>query len=181
MKSMLVGREIEQSQIIQIVTKDDKRCRIISIWGMGGLGKTALARSIYEHPNVDGRFNMKAWISLSCPFNFEDVVRSLVVKLEKADLTRQGTLKTMELEDLVEQLNMILHKGHYLIVLQNVSSIDVWKVLKELFHEEHFKSQIIVTTRVKSVAEHCSQENTYKLEALNDDAALELFREKVNT
>ncbi|WVZ77372.1 hypothetical protein U9M48_025247, partial [Paspalum notatum var. saurae] len=46
--------------------------------------------------------------------------------------------------------------------------------------EEESASRIIVTTREKSVAEHCSIDNIYKLEALKDNPGFELFRKKWN-
>lgn len=147
---------------------------------MGGLGKTALARSIYEKRDTFGIFNMYAWLTLSRSFKLEEVLRNLIVELEKAGLTRKENLKTMNTEDLIKELNRLLHNENYLIVLDNVSSIEDWNILIQLFQDEQCTSRIIVTTRDRSVAELCSRENMYKLEALKDDDALELFKKKVN-
>lgn len=176
----LLGRDKEKANIINIVTKDDKHRQIIPIWGMGGLGKTALARSIYEKRDVFGIFNMYAWLTLSRSFKVEEVLRNLIVELEKTGLTRKEDLKKLNTEDLIKELNRLLHNENYLIVLDNVSSIEDWKILIQLFQDEQCTSRIIVTTRDRSVAELCSRNNMYKLEGLKDDDALELFKKKVN-
>ncbi|KAM7486240.1 hypothetical protein LguiA_002249 [Lonicera macranthoides] len=38
--------------------------RFISLWGMGGLGKTAIAKAIYNHPDVRGHFRRFSWVSM---------------------------------------------------------------------------------------------------------------------
>jgi len=181
MDALLVGRETEKSHIIQIVNKDDKRRQIIPIWGMCGLGKTALAQSICQQQDIISKFKMCAGITLSHPLMVDEVIRSLIYQLRNEEWTYKETLKKMEHEDLIEELNKLLHKEKHLIVLDNVSSIDNWKDLIKLFPDELTASRIIVTTREKTVAEHCSRENMYKLEAMKDDDALELFMNKVNT
>ncbi|KAK3118109.1 hypothetical protein QOZ80_9BG0694390 [Eleusine coracana subsp. coracana] len=182
MDALLVGRETEKSHIIQLVNKDDKQRQIIPIWGMCGLGKTALAQSICQQRDIISKFKMCAGITLSHPFMVDEVIRSLIYQLGNEEWTYKETLKKMEHEDLIKELNRLLHKEKHLIVLDNVSSIDNWKDLIDLFPEEQCStaSRIIVTTREKSVAEHCSRENMYKLEAMKDDEALELFMNKVN-
>jgi flagellar biosynthesis GTPase FlhF len=46
---VLIGRETEKSIVIRLVGQPDNNhgCKVISIWGMGGLGKTTLVRSVY--------------------------------------------------------------------------------------------------------------------------------------
>ncbi|CAL5033046.1 unnamed protein product [Urochloa decumbens] len=177
--NLLIGRETEKSRIIQIVTKHGRIRQIIPIWGMGGIGKTVLAKSIYEDQVTIGMFQKFAWINLSHHSSEPDCVSSLIMQLQKADMRMKETLKKMDLKDLIEESNKLLRSGSYIVVLDNVSSINQWNFLKLLFQEEENASRIIVTTREKSVAEHCSTENIYKLEALNDDTALELFKTKV--
>lgn len=181
MQAVLVGREKEESHIIQIITKDDKTRQIIPIWGMGGLGKTALTRSIYENQDISCIFQKYAWITLSHPFNAEEFFRSLVMQLQESDITLIEPLNNMQLKDLIEESNKLLRGRTYLIVLDNVSSISEWNFLIRHIIEEENTSRIIVTTREKSVAEYCSIVNIYKLEALEDIAALELFKNKVIT
>ncbi|KAJ1278488.1 hypothetical protein BS78_04G083500 [Paspalum vaginatum] len=178
-QSLLVGREMEKSHILQIITNDDQMRQIIPIWGMGGLGKTALARSIYENQDICGMFQNHAWMNSSHPSNAAEFFRSLILQLTEDGITLQEPLQNMQLKDLIEESNKLLRTRRYLIVLDNVSSFAEWKFLIEHIIEEENGSRIIVTTREKSVAEHCSIDNIYKLEALKDNAAFELFIKKV--
>ncbi|KAK3118108.1 hypothetical protein QOZ80_9BG0694360 [Eleusine coracana subsp. coracana] len=179
--ALFIGRETEISDVTQTVIRDDTQRQIIPIWGMVGIGKTALAKSVYQHlRNINDKFKMYAWITLSHPFDVQEDIRNLIVELEnKEDSTRRKTLKMMGLKELNIELNKLLQKGPYLIVVDNVSSIEDWNDLIQHFHDEQYTGRIIVTTREKSVAKHCSGKNMYKLEALKDDAAHELLRKNV--
>ena len=47
-----------------VMESSENRCSsssIVSIWGMGGLGKTTLAKKVYHHGRVRGHFECFAW------------------------------------------------------------------------------------------------------------------------
>ncbi|WVZ77371.1 hypothetical protein U9M48_025246 [Paspalum notatum var. saurae] len=75
---------------------------------MGGLGKTALARSIYENQDFCGMFQKHAWMNLSDPSNAGEFFRGLVLQLTEDDITLQEPLKNMQLKDLIEESNKLL-------------------------------------------------------------------------
>ncbi|XBI76966.1 hypothetical protein VPH35_070139 [Triticum aestivum] len=83
----------------------------------------------------------------------------------------------MGLEQLVEELNLLVNK-RCLIVLDDISTTAEWDLVKSYLKNA---GTVIVTTREKNVAKHCSGEgtNSYHLEGLNDGAALDLFKKKV--
>ena len=41
---------------------DDQNISVIPIVGMGGLGKTALVKSVYNNERIDQYFDLKAWV-----------------------------------------------------------------------------------------------------------------------
>jgi signal recognition particle GTPase len=48
-ESKLVGREKEKSELVGLISKqDDQQTVVISVWGMGGLGKTTLVKEVYQ-------------------------------------------------------------------------------------------------------------------------------------
>ncbi|VAI26824.1 unnamed protein product [Triticum turgidum subsp. durum] len=53
---VLCGRETEKSVVIKLVGQPDHNegHKVISVWGMGGLGKTTLVRSIYRSQQLGG-------------------------------------------------------------------------------------------------------------------------------
>ncbi|PNT72037.1 hypothetical protein BRADI_2g38791v3 [Brachypodium distachyon] len=64
-----------------------------------------------------------------------------------------------------------------LIVLDDISSTAEWDLVENCLKNAR---RVIVTTREKNIAKHCSSEykNMYSLEGLKDDDALELFKRK---
>ncbi|KAF7087791.1 hypothetical protein CFC21_090952 [Triticum aestivum] len=78
---MPCGRETEKSFVIKLVGQPDHNQgrKVISVWGMGGLGKTTLVRSIYRSKQLDGW--KRAWATALRPFNPEVLLRDLALQL----------------------------------------------------------------------------------------------------
>ena len=53
----IVGLEEDTEKLVAKLLDEDSRCRVVSICGMGGLGKTTLAKKVYHHPQVMNHFN----------------------------------------------------------------------------------------------------------------------------
>ncbi|KAM7489248.1 hypothetical protein LguiB_026732 [Lonicera macranthoides] len=52
--------------------------RFISLWGMGGLGKTAIAKAIYKHPDVRGHFRHFSWVSMPNDRSNGDILHGIL-------------------------------------------------------------------------------------------------------
>ncbi|XP_020177314.1 disease resistance protein Pik-2 isoform X1 [Aegilops tauschii subsp. strangulata] len=185
---VVCGRETEKSILIRLVGQPDNSqgSKVISVWGMGGLGKTTVVRSIYRSQQLGGW--KRAWATALRPFNPEVLLRDLALQLQNAiqedpvGSTATGVQKknisVMKLQDLKDELARILKVQKCLLVLDDILSTSEWDLVKSCLHNA---GRIIVTTRQKDVAKHCSRENKnmYYLEGLKDDAALDLFMKKV--
>lgn len=75
-KRHFVGMNDELEKLVSLVVKkenlvDGKETRVISIWGVPGLGKTTIARNVYNHPKVRDSFKAFAWVSFTegCEIN----------------------------------------------------------------------------------------------------------------
>jgi hypothetical protein len=84
----------------------------------------------------------------------------------------------MTLQQLTDKLTHLLKEQKCLIVLDDISSITEWDLVKSCLCNA---TRTIVTTREKNIAVHCSKEvrNMYNLSGLEEDVALELFKMKV--
>ncbi|CDP13160.1 unnamed protein product [Coffea canephora] len=59
----MVGRADDASEIVEILlSPSEKVVSVLPITGMGGLGKTTLAKSIYNNKQIDAHFNKKIWV-----------------------------------------------------------------------------------------------------------------------
>ncbi|KAM0860381.1 hypothetical protein ACQ4PT_046571 [Festuca glaucescens] len=129
-------------------------------------------------------FEQGAWVSVMRPFNLDDVITSLARQLKVGNFSVPGqenpnaivVSRSLGSEESMKHLNGI----GCIIVLDGVSSTEEWKLIKPYLLATNAR-RIIVTTTEASVAEHCSTayKNIYKLQALDDAAALELFKSKV--
>uniref|UniRef100_A0A0E0LXG1 Uncharacterized protein n=1 Tax=Oryza punctata TaxID=4537 RepID=A0A0E0LXG1_ORYPU len=165
-ESQLIGRAKEKSDIIELIkTQTSQQTQVISIWGMVGLGKTALVQDIYRSQDVSSNFDTRACVTVLRPFNSGQLVNSLAKQF--------GNEKEGDLSKLLEG-------KRYFVVLDDLWDIKEWDdIVAHLPNKAG--SCIIVTTREENIAKHCSKENAdiYKLSGLENDQALKLFTKKV--
>ncbi|CAM0870084.1 unnamed protein product [Alopecurus aequalis] len=186
-----VGREKEKYEIIKLVEcQATDQFQVISVWGMGGLGKTTLVKDMY-HNKLSGMFEKRACVTVMRPFNLVDLLRNLVMQLDREYSETKGamglvgstkkTLISMPHAELIEELARLLNRKRCLIVLDDISSTAEWDMIKPRFREMENTSRIIITTREEDIANHCSEqkENIYKLKGLEYKEARELFAKKV--
>ncbi|AQK39556.1 Disease resistance protein RPM1 [Zea mays] len=171
---VLVGRKTEKSEVIDLIGQpSDKLCKVISVWGMGGLGKTTLVRSIYRSQQLDDWNWKRAWVTATRPFDNEVLIRTLA-----SQLLHDSNTANMKLDVLRKKIDQLLLNENYLIVLDDLSSIEEWNLVRDQWAKA---KRIIVTTREYSVAKYCSggDMNTHKLQVLQEEDALALFLKKV--
>ncbi|CAJ2638991.1 unnamed protein product [Trifolium pratense] len=172
-ESSICGREGEKEEIINYLlsTNDnDKQVSVISIVGLGGMGKTTLAQLVYNDQRIEKRFELKAWVHV--PKSFD------VVGLTKTILRSFGS--SAEGEDfnlLICQLQKTLTGKKFLLVLD-----DVWKGNDEcwerLFHPLNSgspESKIVVTTRETHVASFMKSDHQVPLQQLEQKDCWSLF------
>lgn len=63
----IIGRANDELRIIQLLTQSRKEetLKIVPIVGMGGIGKTTLAKSVYNNPKIEQHFDVRAWLCVS--------------------------------------------------------------------------------------------------------------------
>lgn len=192
-ESQLIGRQKEKTDIINLISNPSNQdFAVISVWGMGGLGKTTLIKDVYESQKHVGVFEKHACVTVMRPFILKEFLKSLIMQLNVQSSEKKGAIDfahgarntapiMMGVEALIKELARLLERKKCLIVLDDLSSIEEWDNIFGSFPKLDGSCRIIVTTREESIAKHCSekQENIYKLKVLDCKDAQDLFTRKV--
>ncbi|KAJ0234553.1 putative disease resistance protein [Hirschfeldia incana] len=145
----LVGLEQSLEKLVNDLVSGGEKLRVMSICGMGGLGKTTLAKHVFHHCTVRRHFHRFAWVYVSQEFRRRHVWQEILLSLSYKDENHR--ILGLRDEQLGEELHRFLKRNKCLIVLDDMWGTDAWDGLKHVFPHET-GSNIILTTRNKEVA-----------------------------
>ncbi|GLT87566.1 hypothetical protein SLE2022_056450 [Rubroshorea leprosula] len=139
---------------------------------MGGIGKTTLARLIYNDDKLKGRFGLKAWVCVSEDFDVHRITRAILEQVPTENCDKK------ELTLLQERLKDKLSGQKFLLVLDDIWNEDyeLWENLQRPFLRGAPGSKIIITTRSENIGKMMrGNDRVHHLSLLEDDACLSLF------
>ena len=176
-----VGRDVEVESIVKQVIdgSNNQHTSILPIVGMGGLGKTTLAKLVFNHELVRQHFDKTVWVCVSEPFIVNKILLDILQNL-KGTISNGGDSK----EVLLRELQKKMHGQRYFLVLD-----DVWNENSFLWDELKYcllkitgnsKNSIVVTTRSAEVAKIMGTCSGHLLSKLSDDHCWSLFKESAN-
>ncbi|XP_058201495.1 disease resistance protein RPM1-like [Rhododendron vialii] len=175
----VVGIESTREELIHRLLIGESNRTVPSLVGMGGCGKTTLAKTVFDNQKVFKHFDCQAWVSVSQSYKMEDIFRRMMKMLCETRKERAPKgIDTMDPNSLIHILREYLLKKRYLIVFDDVWSADFWRIVNIALPKNKKGSQIIVTTRSEDVASFCkesSSDHVCKLAPLVEEEAWKLF------
>ncbi|KAJ6745262.1 DISEASE RESISTANCE PROTEIN RP [Salix koriyanagi] len=167
---ILFGREDEKKKVMSFLLNSNDEIEsvsVISVVGMGGLGKTTFSQTIFNDKQVNLHFGLKLWVSVSGGFVVEKILKDVSDQYE--------SLKSKNKEK--------IENRKYLLVLDDVwdsedgQDGEKWDSLKKSLPREDRGNRIIITTRSHAIAKLTSRV-PLELKGLTDEESWSLFSNK---
>ncbi|KAJ9175783.1 hypothetical protein P3X46_014299 [Hevea brasiliensis] len=188
------------SQLKAKLMTEEKQVRVVSIVGMGGLGKTTLANNVYNHIEVRQQFDCFSWTFISKQFSAREVLVGILMDVMSSE--DESKLETMEKEkpvksklkemkekmelfetmtenDLIKILRNVLEDKRYLVVLDDIWTNEAWHRLRPAFPNGVSGSKVLFTTRNSGVAYYADRwSSPVELRPLTNDEGWQLLSRK---
>ncbi|GMN67033.1 hypothetical protein TIFTF001_036095 [Ficus carica] len=171
----VIGRDADKEAIIKQLLECNSEDDIffMSICGTAGLGKTALARFIFNDSQVRDHFDLRIWVSVADVFDLKVILKKI---LESVTTTHRGDLS-------IEELGWFIHRetrgARCLLILDDVwdgLEFQNWSDFRFSFPLDGRGWRCIITTRSEEVASiTAGEKHTYKLKSLDDNSSWSLF------
>ncbi|CAI9762863.1 unnamed protein product [Fraxinus pennsylvanica] len=172
---IFVGRQDDEFEILKLITNtNDSVISVLPIVGMGGLGKTTLSRSVFNHPCTQSFFDERIWVCISKNFDVTTIFKRILECLE-------DTSDVDNREAIVKKLGKKLEGKKYLLVLDDFwnENRQAWDDFKNTMAgvNSNKRNVIMVTTRLQSVASIAkTYRDAYSLESLKDDQCWSIIK-----
>ncbi|XP_027169319.1 putative disease resistance RPP13-like protein 3 [Coffea eugenioides] len=176
----IVGFEEKTKSLVAELLKEDENRRVVSIIGMGGVGKTTLAKKVYNHADVRARFDCRAWVCVSSSYDYKKLLSAIIKQLNPTTKELLEVLEMMQEEDLERRLYQDLQDKCYLVVLDDVWEVAAWDCLaRRAFPDVGTSSRVLLTSRNRDVAQHAdASRHPYELKTLGEEDSWQLFLRK---
>ncbi|CAD6252774.1 unnamed protein product [Miscanthus lutarioriparius] len=180
--SQLIGVDSSRDELISMLNlsqpdddaPDKKTIKKVSIVGVGGLGKTTLAKAVYD--KLKSQYDCGAFVSVGRDHDLVKVFKDILFDHDKNRSENiHNTGRGVDL--LIREVREFLENKRYFIVIDDVWEVSTWEAIELSLVENNHGSKVITTTRKFNVAEEAGE--VYKLKPLSFDDSTKLFYTRI--
>ncbi|XP_047939176.1 putative disease resistance protein RGA3 [Salvia hispanica] len=176
----VIGRDGDKNVIVEKLLDEGlstSRVSVVSIIGMGGIGKTTLAQLAYNDNRVVDKFDLKMWASLSMGFDTVSITESIIESASGENCILSY------LDPLQLKLQELIRDKRFLLVLDDYWSEEYrdWDILSSPFRVGAFGSKILLTSRSMIVSQIVGAVHSHCVETLSDDNSWELLKQRATS
>ncbi|QHO52097.1 Putative disease resistance RPP13-like protein [Arachis hypogaea] len=176
-KGNVYGRDDDQQALIKMLRdNNDHQLSVISIVGMGGMGKTTLAQCLYNNKDLTKGFDLKAWVCVSDNFDVIETTKKVIREISLANCSLEDFNSLQH--DLIEKLS----NKKFFIVLDDVWSDDAdkWSNFMVPFQYGEKGSIVLLTTRDNNVTSAVQDCRSYFLNGLSENYCWLVFADNAS-
>ncbi|XP_075081970.1 putative late blight resistance protein homolog R1B-16 isoform X2 [Nicotiana tabacum] len=172
----MVGYNIEQANMLSQLTSGSPELEVISVTGMGGIGKSTFAKKLFSHPSILSFFDIRGWIIVSENYSYRNMLLGLLID---ANIGKEEDLDKKSDSDLAVCLKQSLMGRRYLIVVDDIWSKNAWDEIRLCLPDDGKRSRVLLTTRDIEVAQYASSpKDPFRMHLLDQEDSWNLFYQK---
>nr|WIL60013.1 nodulation protein [Melilotus officinalis] len=170
-----VGVESRMQAVIQLldIQQSNDNVLILGMWGMGGIGKTTIAKAIYNE--IGRNFDGRSFLANVREVGVQTVGKVHLQEQILSDICKGTTTKIQNLDSGKLILKDRLHHKKVLLVLDDVNELEQLDALCGSYKWFGRGSRIIITTRDMHILRGSRVEKVYTMKEMDDAESTELF------
>ncbi|XP_024040912.1 disease resistance protein RGA2-like [Citrus clementina] len=171
------GRVDEKNELLSKLlcesSEQQEGLHVISLVGLGGIGKTTLAQLAYNNDEVKRNFEKVIWVCVSDTFEEIRVAKAIIGGLG------ESTSSLSEFQSLMSHIHRSIEGKKFFLVLDDVwdGNYNKWEPFFLCLKNGHHRSKILVTTRNESVARMMRSTNIISIKQLAEEECWSLFEQ----
>uniref|UniRef100_A0A0E0NEF3 AAA+ ATPase domain-containing protein n=2 Tax=Oryza rufipogon TaxID=4529 RepID=A0A0E0NEF3_ORYRU len=150
-RPLAVGTQVQKSLdglVPRMIREGKKKVDVLAIVGAVGIGKTMLAREIYNDERMTETFPIRVWVKMTKDLTDVDFLKKIIIGAG-------GGVNVGEIESKKELLGIVSStlSKRFLIVLDDLDNPGIWDdLLKDPLGDGVARGRILITTRSEEVA-----------------------------